>query len=356
MNFNTTYEDPKAKLDKNLTNPNATPEAKALYEQLLKDYGVVMYSGAMGGVAWETTYTDYCAANNGGAGYPKVVGFDYIHLAYSPANWIDYGDITPVKRVWEAGSIPAITWHWNVPTNMTGINSPADRNINDLNAQSSGFSLTKALTPGTVENEIMEADIEKLAGYMKLLADARIPIIFRPLHEAAGDFTWGAWFWWGKSGPEATKQLWMLLRQRLEVEHGINNLIWVWTMDTSDQGKFASLEKIRNAYPGNENVDIVGADIYPTVAMTDQTPTFELLNNVVEKRKIVTLSEIGNLIDPDKAAENGALWSWFMNWYDFDGKSYYFSQWNTQPVTARGVRYDNPWAAVCNSPYVLNVK
>ena len=356
VNFNTHGGADKAKLDKKLTNAAASAEAVALYNQLMNDYGVVMYSGAMGGVAWETTYTDYISANNEGAGYPKVVGFDYIHLAYSPANWIDYGDITPVKQVWDAGSIPAITWHWNVPNSMDGITKPEDRNVNDLNAKSTGFSLERALTAGTPENAILEADIKKLAGYMKLLADAKIPVLFRPLHEAAGDFSWGAWFWWGMSGTDATKQLWSLLRQRLESDYGINNLIWVWTMDTSDAGQFASIERVRDAYPGNDNVDIVGADIYPALAMTDQTETFTFINNVVEGKKIVALSEIGNLVDPATAAENNALWSWFMNWYDYDGTSFYFREWNTQKVTVGDTEYANPWAAVANSPYVLNRK
>ena len=480
LTFNTNIGMNPEKVDKNLTNPNATSEAKALYAQMLADYGKVMYSGAMGGVAWETGYTDFIASVNGDAGYPKIVGFDYIHLAYSPANWIDYGDITPIQNVWNAGSIPAITWHWNTPGSMTknlypykpdennevpdtnpiampgdwsgNLQLPADFfrfaevgniitvyasdiadgaqgsfkngttwgglvdgennydyfNINtldedgnvaqyntsfqlvltpsllseikengliisghdytldkvafdgyicrqdNLNAKSD-FSAMKALTPGTPQNDVINADIEKLAGYLKLIQDANIPLLFRPLHEAAGDYTWGAWFWWGKDGVDATKQLWSYLRDKLENEYGINNLIWIWTVQTSSMGQFADMSMIRSAYPGDKLVDMVGTDLYPNEPLTDQTDQFNVVNALVDGRKIVALSEVGNLVDPEAAAANNALWSYFMNWYDYSSEGVYgFGEWNTQGVTFGGVNYANPWAAIANSPFVSN--
>ena len=473
VSFNTDYGLNPAKVDQNLTNANATPEAKALYAELLSNYGKVMYSGAMGGVGWETDYTDYIAANNGDAGYPKIVGFDYLHLASSPSNWIDYGNIAPVQKIWNAGSIPAITWHWNVPEIVTGgtlypfkdgdesVAMPADWsaslqipasyfayakegnvitvNISDVadNAQGSfkdgatwggivdgdvnydyfdlastddegnvtlpasfklelnanvlevvktngliisghdytlqsvdfdgtmkkgdllsfnnTFSPKEVVTPGTLQNEIAEADIKKLAGYMKLLQDANIPVLFRPFHEAAGDYQWGAWFWWGKDGIEATIELWKYLRNKLENEYGLNNIIWVWTMQTSAGGVMADQSVIRAAYPGNDVVDIVGTDLYPEEPMTDQNDQFNMLNTVVEGKKIVALSEVGNLIDPAIAAADNCLWSYFMNWYDYSSEGVFgFGGWNTQAVTSGDVEYPNVWAAVANSPFVVN--
>lgn len=351
LNFNTNYGVDKSGIDNSLTNKNATAEAVNLYKQMLADYGEVMYSGAMGGVAWELDYSDYVNENNGGAGYPKVVGFDYIHLAYSPANWINYGDITPVKTIWDAGSIPTITWHWNVPDDLS--------NPNNSSFNAKNFSPVKALTPGTPENAYINSDIEKLAGYMKLLQDAKIPVLFRPFHEAAGDYGWGAWFWWGTDGVDATKQLWKYLRDKLEGEYGINNLIWVWTVQTSEYGQMASLETIRNAYPGNDVVDMVGTDLYPNDALTDQTDQFNMVNKVADGKKIVCLSEVGNLIDPEAAAANQALWSYFMNWYDTtnpEGSSlvFGFRNWNSKAVKFGGTTYPNAWAAVANNRFVKN--
>ena len=42
-----------------------------------------------------------------------------------------------------------------------------------------------------IENAIIKADLDKVANYLLLLQQANIPVIWRPLHEAAG-----TWFWW----------------------------------------------------------------------------------------------------------------------------------------------------------------
>lgn len=353
VSFNTKIGMNPADVAAALTNSKATPEAKALYQELLSNYGKVIYSGAMGGVNWETGYTDFIAANNNNAGYPKIVGFDYIHLPYSKeGSWINYGDITPVAEIWKAGSIPTVTWHWLTPNaEETDGEIAFDNNL----SYNSNFSPLRALTPGTPENELINADIEKLAGYIKLLQEAGIPLLFRPFHEAAGDYTWGSWFWWGNDGISATIEMWKYLRHKLQEEYGLNNLIWIWTMQTSTAGKLADPEIIKAAYPGDDLVDMVGVDLYPDIAMTDQTEQFNLVNSVVNGKKMVALCEVGNLIDPEAAAANNALWSYFMNWYDYASEGVFgFNLWNSRQVTFNGQNYSNPWAAVANSPYVKN--
>ena len=186
--------------------------------------------------------------------------------------------------------------------------------------------------------------MEKLAGYLTLLQDAGIPVLWRPFHEAAGDYTWGAWFWWGNSGVETTKQLWYWLREKLINEYGLKNLIWVWTVQTSDEGKLAPLSKLQEAYPGDDAVDIIGADLYEE-ALSNHTDQFELLYNLVEGRRMVALTECGNLLEVDKAFSEGALWSYFMGWYDMnDSGQFGFHQWNT----------NNEWKTILDNPLVIN--
>ena len=117
----------------------------------------------MGEVAWSTQFTDLIHSATGE--YPAIIGFDYIHLASSPADWINYGDITPVKNAWEAGSIPTITWHWNVPKSQDDPSLGYD-------ASSDAFNAANVLIDGTWENTVATADVEKVAGYLKLLQDA----------------------------------------------------------------------------------------------------------------------------------------------------------------------------------------
>lgn len=337
INFNTGKINiiDKAQLATALTNANATAEAKALYQLFVDNYGVKQFSGAMGEVAWSTAYSDFIAEQAGA--YPAIVGFDYIHLVSSPSSWIDYGDITPIKKVWEAGSIPAFTWHWNVPKSKNNPDAGFD-------AKDTEFKASNVLVDGTWENEVATADVEKIAGYLKLLQDAGIPAIFRPFHEAAGDYTWGAWFWWGNSGPSVTRELWTWLRDKLINEYGINNLIWVWTVQTSDEGKLADLSKLQSAYPGDDVVDMVGADLYVD-PMSNQLEHFELIYNLVKGKKIVALSECGNLLDVNAAFDEGALWSYFMGWYELDDDGNpVIKDWNK----------NGEWKTVMENPLVLN--
>ncbi len=467
-------------LDKNLTNPNATPEAKKVFQYLLDNYGKTQLSGCMSDEAWGTKYVDFISSQSGYT--PAVLGFDYGHLYASPANWIDYGDITPVQTAWNNGSIPEIQWHWNVPTEKQNILSTiwegnmvidnwdalqltpdmkktvtdeegntSEINVFDdlasgqcilvkvkdidtsraqgsLKSLSSGwpalgpagttgyengteyfdirdnyslitnrsivddiktngfvvsgqgytvtgvyitdgdprlgfnanrsFSPTQAVIDGTWENEIINKDIKKLAGYLKRIQEANIPVLWRPLHEAAGDYSNGAWFWWGNDSVQATKGLWKYLRNKLENEYGINNLIWVWNVQTTDGGNLASVEKCREAYPGDDLVDIIGADLYlegenlygldPTLEFdpeaTNQTRQFDLVNNTAKFKKMVVLAECGNLLMPDVAKKYNALWGYFMQWYDMKDGEMGFHTYHDATV----------WKQVMESPNVLN--
>ncbi|MCF0196613.1 MAG: beta-mannosidase [Bacteroidaceae bacterium] len=339
---------PAPTISYSLHNPAATAEAKSVFQLLADNYGKKMLTGAMGGVVWETNYTDFVAEQCGA--YPAIVGFDFMHLSHSPSDWIDYGDITPVKSAWENGSIPTICWHWRVPTeepDTPDTRGPVEEDEDEeltFNANETDFNCDKATMPGTWENGVVNADLEKVAGYLKLLQDAGIPVLFRPLHEAAGDFGWGPWFWWGNSGTEATKKLWIYIHDKFTKEYGLNNLIWVWTMQTLDKNQLANASKIATTYPGDDYVDIVGADIYAKDVLGDQTQAFNLIKQAVSGRKMVALCECGNLTDPEIAARNGALWSYFMQWYDIkQGKPGFYN-------------YAGPeqWKKVAASKYVLN--
>lgn len=125
-----------------------------------------------------------------------------------------------------------------------------------------------------------------------------MPVLWRPLHEAGG-----GWFWWGNSGPEAYKQLYILMYDRLVNHHGLNNLIWVWNGQDKDW------------YPGDEYVDIIGEDIYPGERVyTPQTSKYLEVLEYTDARKMIILSENGCLFDPDLAIRDGSMWGSFCTW------------------------------------------
>ena len=101
------------------------------------------------------------------------------------------------------------------------------------------------------------------------------------------------------------------------VTYGLGNLIWVWTAQTTDGGKLSSVDKLRDWYPGDEYVDLIGADLY-VAKNTTQSAAFQLVNDSVEGHKMVVLSEFGNLLDIDGYFSEDAPWGYFMNWCNFE--------------------------------------
>lgn len=331
LTFSTT---PTPVLKRELCDPNATPEARALFAMLQGIYGEKTLSGCMGDVAWGHGNYDYITSIAGKA--PAVIGFDYIHLAASPANWIDYGDITPVKDAWDAGCIPAFTWHWNVPK--------LNNKKATLSYGLSRFSAANAIVPGNWEYDIVQADLAKLAGYLRLLQDAHIPVLWRPFHEAAGDYSWGAWFWWGGDGPQATKDLWNYVQDQLMNVYGIHNLIYVWTVQTSDAGNLADLSKLQDAYVGDDRCDIVGPDLYKDDELFSDFDTFYLVRQLVRGEKMVALAECGKLHNPDVAMAKGETWLYYMAWYEQANGAFSTGKYSPADV----------WQTSVNSPCVLN--
>lgn len=161
--------------------------------------------------------------------------------------------------------------------------------------------------PESEDYTLLIRDIDVIAGQLKKLQDAKVPVLFRPLHEAEGK-----WFWWGAKGPEPVKKLYILMHDRLTNVHKLNNLIWVWNSVAPDW------------YPGDEYVDILSFDSYPQAGdYSPQIAKYEDLVTLGKDKKLVAMSENGPIPDPDLMKAYQAHWSWFATWYgDFlrDGK------------------------------------
>lgn len=323
-----------------LSNASATKEAKNVYDYLVEQNGKKILSGAMANVNNNNDFADWIYKYTGK--YPALTCYDFIHFHYSGQNWIDYSNIKPAQTQWNNNGLVAYMWHWVVPKSQDDYNAKTYSNY----AYDASFDVNAALTEGTWQNECINNDIKEIAGYLKLLQDQNIPVLWRPLHEAAGDYSWGSWFWWGSKGVEATKKLWIYLHDKLTKEYGLNNLIWVWTAQTSDAGANASVDKIKAAYPGNEYVDIVGTDIY---AKDDQSQIaiYQLLQQMTGGKKLITLSETGLVQNPDKCITEGANWSYFMIWYTNDIHK-------TSDTTDGFGNTTTSLKSVFNSSYVIN--
>lgn len=275
-------------ITENLVMTDPSPEAIKLYNFLKENYRQKIISGTMANVSWNINEAEWVYQHTGK--YPALNGFDYIHLYASPANWIDYGNTTVVENWWNNKGIVTAGWHWNVPVSK-GSSERA------FYTSENSFDIREALKSGTWENKVINEDLEKISGYILLLQQKNIPVLWRPLHEAAGK-----WFWWGAKGAEPCRNLWIYMFDYFE-NKGINNLIWVWTAEPGDE----------EWYPGNEYVDIIGRDLYNKNSVAEYTT---LQTRFPEK--ILALSEFGSIGNIVEQINSGAHWSWFMSWYDYE--------------------------------------
>lgn len=276
-----------------LVNENATDEAKRLMSYLSDVYGEHVLSGQY---CDQGQFGKEMAVINKATGkYPAVIGLDFIE--YSPsraANGSTSNATDYAIKYWENGGIVTFCWHWNVP----------EKYLKDIwwkgfNTDSVSIDLAKIMNGDDEEGYVLlMEDIDAIAQQLLILQDAKVPILWRPLHEASG-----AWFWWGASGPEAYKQLYILLYDKLTNEYGLDNLIWLWNGQDKEW------------YPGDEYVDIIGEDIYPGERVYgSQVNKYLEAVNYTPNTKMTVLSESGCVPDPDLIERDGAMWGFFCTW------------------------------------------
>lgn len=276
-----------------LCNENATEETKRLMSYLCDNYGTNILSG------------QYCDTGEFGKEFqvikkvtgktPAVLGLDFIEYTPSRVENGSSGNATQFAiQHWENGGIVTFCWHWNAPSKyLTGQwYSGFYKEYTDIDL--------KAIMDGDDEEgyELLMQDIDTIAEQLKILQDAGVPILWRPLHEASG-----GWFWWGDAGAEAYKQLYVLLYDKLTNEYGLNNLIWLWNGQDAEW------------YPGDEYVDIIGEDLYPGEHVyTSQVNKYMEAVGYTNPPKMVVLSENGCVFDPDLAIRDGAMWGFWCTW------------------------------------------
>lgn len=273
-------------INKTLVTPNPIANASRLYQFLYDNYGRKVISGVMTLNSFDET--NWLKTNTGKE--PALVGLDFMHSGRN-YNW--YNDRQPIedaKAYYNRHGIPAICWHWRDPL----------RNTEEFYTDKTTFDVSKIMDPTSAEYAAMIADIDFISGLLKELQNENIPVIWRPLHEAAG-----GWFWWGAKGAAPCKKLFQVMFDRMVNHHGLKNLIWVWTREPNDN----------EWYPGDAYVDIVGRDLYKEGIHGSHVLEWSNMNEQYGKSKMITLSECGSFPDPDNLVKDGAAWSWFMPWY-----------------------------------------
>lgn len=218
--------------------------------------------------------------------YPAILGVEIGGLELDREASIDKIPFEMIRRgIIEhdaRGGIIAMSWHPSNP--LTGGNS----------WDTSAEGPVEALLEGGSHHELFGEWLVRLGDFFDSLRDAEgrhIPIIWRPWHENVG-----GWFWWGVPycGAESFKALWAETYRYLMQERKFDHLVWSFS-----PSYHANCPTVYEEYwPGDEMVDLVGADIYQYAPDEEfMASTREQLTRLVafarEHGKIATLSETG---------------------------------------------------------------
>ena len=298
-----------------LCDPDAAPEARALMARLKEMYGEYTLSGN-----YVSPYNDYSRAvfrdangdldvrlsnelfvvNQVTGKYPAILGLDYTNVELPQGGWQDW--VTQLALQWHAlGGIVTFCWHWKVPKNPASLAKPFEwMNGNDAafyTKDISGFDLKAVLAdPDCRHYQWLLQSIDRVAGQLLRLQDAGVPVLWRPLHEAAG-----GWFWWG-TDREGYIALYQLLYDRLVNVHGLHNLIWVWN---GQNPKW---------YPGGAYVDLLADDPYHEDFLDKGFARRFKYTRRAACDKMVGMSENNKVIDLKKAWAMNTKWQYFVLW------------------------------------------
>lgn len=270
----------EATTNNTLSNPNATETTKKVYSYLCDTYGKKILSAQqestwMGSDDYEIDYIKDATGKK-----PAIRGLDYMNDDFEGVN-------SRAIKYWNEGGLVTICWHCG--SDFSGSWSESmNTNIWDWYS---------AFVEGSYLNQKLIAGMDKAAKALLELQEAGVTVLWRPFHEFDGQ-----WFWWGKGGSTNFIKLWQMMYDRYTNYWGLNNLIWVL-------GYSGSVKE--GWYPGDNYVDITGADTYDS-----QENLYNKVVTTVGNEKPICLHECGTLPDPNELTmENGSKWLWFMLWH-----------------------------------------
>ena len=280
-------------------NPDATPEARALLHLLDDVSGKAILSGEHNYPNTISRYSDRVLELTGK--FPTIFGQDF---GFAGNNDKDStlsrpAMIREVIRQYRAGAIPALCWHAVPPTQDEPVTFQGS-----ILSHLSDWEFRQLLTPGTALHARWEGQVDRIAGYLRELQDAGVPVLFRPYHEMNGN-----WFWWGgRPGDRGTAALYRMLFDRYVHVHHLNNLVWVWNVAAASSKSGPPAQY----WPGAGYADVVTMDIYRPFTDAD----YESMVQLAGPAKPIALAEVGTLPSLDTLARQ-PRWTYFMVWSEF---------------------------------------
>jgi len=286
--------------------PNASPEAVALLKYLHGISGQHTLTGQHNYPATKDTSTLQAAAAWGKT--PAVFGQDFGFAAPGDKDALTARPdiVAECERQYAQGSIIALCWHAVPPTAdepVTFLPKPGapTNHLASVQGHLTDEQWNELITPGTELYNHWCAQVDVIAGYLKQLQAAHMPVLWRPYHEMNGD-----WFWWGgRRGERGTTVLYRQMFDRLVNYHHLTNLVWIWSVDrpSTPERQFADF------FPGRNYFDVAALDVYHS----DFSPAYYRELMKLAGGKPIALAEVGPPPTLD-VLEKQPQWTWWMLW------------------------------------------
>jgi mannan endo-1,4-beta-mannosidase len=303
-------------------NPNATPEARALLKKLCDVTGKGILTGQHNFPNHRNIDTEGVAKAVGK--YPAIWGSDFGFTDGEDKDAITHRDlmIEEAKRQHAAGSIIYFCWHMMRPTeDEPGKAAGTEAWRSSVQAPLTEEQWQELISSDSPLHKRWEKYMDTAAVYLKQLQDAKIPVLWRPMHENNGTFFW----WGGHPGPYGTALLFREIYNRMTYVHGLNNLVWVWNQNGPAPGG-----EFYDFFPGAAYCDVVSYDNYRTL---DDRYYHEILT--IANGKPIGFGELGGppSIETLKAQPK---WTFFMPWSSGTGQTRNAEAWKNPYFLWRG--------------------
>lgn len=303
LSNNTTLSEISYDANGELANANAAESAKELMGFLSENYGKYIITGQY---VSDNADSELDLVYRTTGKYPVI---RFSAMENSGDSFDDgYKTVDAAAEWYRKGGIVGLMWHWESPGKTPSVYAKdTDFRLSDAVTDIDIANLSQEEIRGLYgEGKISEQcyglilDIDNMSGQLLSLKNKGIPVLWRPLHEASGD-----WFWWGASGTDAYKWLWELMYARMTEYFGLDNLIWIWN------GQSADTLVDKNTF------DIAAVDIYigSDKEYGSRYEQFAALQKLVGSDKLIALSECSSVPDIDVSFRDNAVWSFFGLWY-----------------------------------------
>jgi hypothetical protein len=234
--------------------------------------------------------------------YPAVLGQDFLYAPSTNGGGAESNNGAPAPTTttsralawWKAGGISEICYHMGAP----GLSDSYD---NAKTAVPSG--LASVLTVGSAAYNSFIYKLDYAAAELAYLQTNNVAVIYRPFHEAAGN-----WFWWSMGTGAQFVQLWEFVYNYFTQTKGLHNILWMLAYDGSPVSSF---------FPPKTYVDISGGDTYGT--NQPFSGLYSQVKGIAGSTMPLALHETGTIPQPSACfSGNAAPWILFNTWCGYE--------------------------------------